>query len=66
VTKKNRKARRLMALYPGVVCKILYQRDYLNLLIKYGLEQPSQGPLLDAGSRPFSIEHVLSVPSAHD
>jgi hypothetical protein len=62
VTKKNRKARRLMALYPGVVCKILYQRDYLNLLIKYGLEQPSQGPLLDdAGGRPFSMEHVLSA-----
>ena len=22
--------------------KILYQRDYLNLLVKYGLEEPSQ------------------------
>ncbi|MDQ3956037.1 MAG: hypothetical protein M3285_10880 [Actinomycetota bacterium] len=42
VTKKNRKARRLMALYPDVHCKILYQRDYLNLLIKYGLEEPDQ------------------------
>jgi hypothetical protein len=49
VTKKNRKARRLMALYPDVKCKILYQRDYLNLLVKYGLEEPSQGALLDAG-----------------
>jgi hypothetical protein len=66
VTKKNRKARRLMALYPGVVCKILYQRDYVNLLIKYGLEQPSQGPLLgDSGPPSFSIEQVLSAP-AHD
>jgi len=46
VTKKNRKARRLMQLYPDVRCKILYQRDYLNLLVKYGLEEPSQGPLL--------------------
>ena len=46
VTKKNRKARRLMQLYPDVKCKILYQRDYLNLLVKYGLEEPSQGPLL--------------------
>jgi hypothetical protein len=46
VTKKNRKARRLMELYPDVKCKILYQRDYLNLLIKYGLEEPSQGSLL--------------------
>ena len=51
VTKKNRKARRLMELYPDVKCKILYQRDYLNLLIKYGLEEPSQGSLL--GSAPL-------------
>lgn len=40
VTKKNRKVRRLTALYPDVRCKILYQRDYLNLLVKYGLEPP--------------------------
>ncbi|MBA3430043.1 MAG: hypothetical protein H0U16_00995 [Actinobacteria bacterium] len=46
VTKKNRKARRLMDLYPDVKCRILYQRDYLHLLIKYGLEEPSQGPLV--------------------
>lgn len=31
-----------MALYPDVKCRILYQKDYLNLLIKYGLEEPSQ------------------------
>ncbi|MEA2508949.1 MAG: hypothetical protein QOG21_1031 [Actinomycetota bacterium] len=50
-----------MALYPGVVCKILYQRDYLNLLIKYGLEEPSQGSLLDdPRPRSLSIEQVLS------
>ena len=35
-----------MELYPDVKCKILYQRDYLNLLVKYGLEEPSQGGLL--------------------
>lgn len=43
MTKKNRKIRRLSELYPDVRCKILYQRDYLNLLVKYGLEEPSQG-----------------------
>ena len=60
-----------MELYPGVVCKILYQRDYLNLLIKYGLEEPSQGALLgvnhassDAGR--FSIAEVLSAPPPSD
>ncbi|HYN36625.1 MAG TPA: hypothetical protein VEV82_06565 [Actinomycetota bacterium] len=44
VTKKNRKIRRLTALYPDVSAKILYQRDYLNLLIKYGLEPPQTAP----------------------
>ena len=58
-----------MELYPGIVCKILYQRDYLNLLVKYGLEQPSQGALLGTGqaeqnNRPSSIEEMLSNPSA--
>lgn len=38
VTKKNRKIRKLRELYPGVNCKIFYQRDYLSLVTKYGLE----------------------------
>ena len=42
VTKKNAKIRRLRELHPEVKVKIFYQRDYLNLLVKYGLEQPSQ------------------------
>jgi len=42
VTKKNRKARRLTELYPDVQIRVLYQRDYLHLLVKYGLEPPSQ------------------------
>jgi hypothetical protein len=40
VTKKNRKVRRLRELYPDVTCKVFYQRDYLNLVVKYGLEEP--------------------------
>ena len=52
VTKKNRKVRRLTSLYPDVRCRILYQRDYLNLLIKYGLEEPSQGSSLEMLDRP--------------
>lgn len=40
VTKKNAKVRRLRELYPGIACKVLYQRDYLHLVVKYGLEQP--------------------------
>jgi hypothetical protein len=38
VTRKNRKVRRLQELYPEVKCKIFYQRDYLSLVTKYGLE----------------------------
>ena len=49
VTKKNRKVRRLRELYPDVRIKVLYQRDYLSLLAKYGLEPPSQ--MLDPAAR---------------
>ena len=42
VTKKNAKVRRLRELHPDVQVKILYQRDYLGLLAKYGLEEPEQ------------------------
>lgn len=42
VTKKNRKVRKLRERYPGTKVKIFYQRDYLRLLVKYGLEPPSQ------------------------
>jgi hypothetical protein len=39
VTKKNRKIRRLKELYPNINIKIFYQRDFKNLLIKYGLAE---------------------------
>lgn len=60
VTKKNRKVRRLLELYPEVNIKVLYQRDYLNLLVRFGLESPSQlgEATLDPGdaSLPFDVE----------
>jgi hypothetical protein len=43
VTKKNRKVRRLRELYPEVNCKIFYQRDYLSLVTKYGLDNAKAG-----------------------
>jgi hypothetical protein len=58
VTKKNRKARRVQELYPDVRVKVLYQRDYLHLLVKYGLEPPSQlvaDGLATAEPRPFDL-----------
>ncbi|MBW3615581.1 MAG: hypothetical protein KY439_09790 [Actinobacteria bacterium] len=56
VTKKNRKIRRLAELHPEVEVKIFYQRDYLNLLVKYGLEEPSQLVGLDLDEpRPLDL-----------
>ncbi len=40
VTKKNRKVRLLREIHPEIRCKVLYQRDYLNMVTKYGLEEP--------------------------
>ncbi|HEX9713258.1 MAG TPA: hypothetical protein VGB52_12015 [Actinomycetota bacterium] len=47
VTKKNKKVRRLRERYPDVKVKIFYQRDYLALLQKYGLDGPDSS---DAGT----------------
>ena len=51
VTKKNRKVRLLAQFYPEVRCKILYQRDYLHLVVKYGLEEPDQLDEITAPTR---------------
>jgi hypothetical protein len=32
----------LRELHPEISIRVLYQRDYLHLLVKYGLEPPSQ------------------------
>jgi len=40
VTKKNKKVKRLKAIHPDIKCKVFYQRDYLQLVVKYGLEEP--------------------------
>ena len=55
VTKKNRKARRLRELYPDVRIKLFYQRDYLNLLVKYGLEEASAEMPVDEGIEPLPL-----------
>lgn len=43
VTKKNRKVRMLRQLYPDIKIKIFYQKDFRNLLLKYGLHKKSHG-----------------------
>lgn len=49
-----------MELYPGVSCKVLYQRDYLNLLVKYDLEQPSQKDLLADPPKVPNLPDILA------
>jgi len=55
VTKKNRKVRRLRELYPDVQVKIFYQRYYQALLVKYGLEPPSQAMPADETVKPLPL-----------
>ena len=51
VTKKNKKVKQLRSLYPDVRCKIFYQRDYLNLLVTYGLDDLAEQDLPPAPTR---------------
>ncbi len=62
VTKKNRKARRLVEMYPGVQIRVLYQRDYIDLLVKYGLEPPSQLEGVLPGPAPLAFELRRPIP----
>jgi len=66
VTKKNRKIRRLRELYPDVRCKIFYQRDFHNLLVKYGLEEPRDVVLPDAPTRIPGPPEILNLSAQTD
>jgi len=41
VTRKNRKLRKLRALYPDVKVKLFYERDFERLAVRYGLRKAS-------------------------
>lgn len=45
VTRKNRKVRLLRERHPEINIKVLYQRDYLRLLVKYGLAEPEEAEI---------------------
>ena len=64
VTKKNKKVRQLRDLYPDVKCKVFYQRDYLHLLVKYGLEEPVDQDLPEAPTRVPGPPRILDLGSA--
>jgi hypoxanthine phosphoribosyltransferase len=48
VTRKHRKLRRLRELHPEIDVSLVYQRDYLQLLVRFGLEPPEQLTDLEA------------------
>ena len=50
VTRKNRKLRRLREMHPEIDVSLVYQRDYLQLLVRFGLEPPEQLTDLEARS----------------
>jgi hypothetical protein len=66
VTKKNRKVRRLRELYPDVKCKVFYQRDYLHLLVKYGLEEPEDADLPAAPVRIPGPPQIINLGSGDE
>lgn len=41
VTRKNRKLRKLRALYPDIKIKLFYERDFERLAARYGLRKAS-------------------------
>ena len=80
VTRKNRKVRQLREYYPGINIKILYQRDYLHMVTKYGLDSgagaPARSPtrtpgaprvvrLTDRGATPEHSRFGSRGPSGH-
>ncbi len=64
VTKKNRKVKRLRELHPGINCKIFYQRDYLNLLVKYELDDLGAQELPPAPTRMPGPPRVVDLGDA--
>lgn len=66
VTKKNRKARRLREQFPGTRIRVLYQRDYLHLLVKYGLEAPSQHVVSSDAPLRLDLEPILDADNNED
>ncbi|MGE5648232.1 MAG: cytidylate kinase family protein [Acidobacteriota bacterium] len=62
VTRKNRKVKLLRAVYPSVNIQVFYQKDFENLIFKYGLAErgSGEGPLPSAGNSSAPHERQLT------
>jgi hypoxanthine phosphoribosyltransferase len=58
VTDKHRKIRALRNLYPDVTIKLLYKRDYLTLLSKYGIGMVDEAEHLAPGEVLISASQI--------
>jgi hypoxanthine phosphoribosyltransferase len=58
VTDKHRKIRALRELHPGINIKLLYKRDYLSLLAKYGIKMVDEEERLAPGEVLFSASEI--------
>lgn len=64
VTKKNRKIKLLRQIYPDINIQVFYQKDFENLIFKYGLTRPPTGPPsrpASGGARPSTPEPAAST-----
>ncbi len=57
VTKKNRKIKLLRQIYPDINIQVFYQKDFENLIFKYGLGRPAEP--VGRSSRPPASEPVV-------
>lgn len=58
VTDKHRKLRRMRELYPDVDVKLLYRRDYVSLLTKYGIGAVNEQEQLTVQEVLFSASEI--------
>jgi len=58
VTDKHRKLRRLRELHPDVQIKLLYKKDYLNLLAKYGVGDLGASDAAEVGEVLFTASEI--------
>ena len=69
VTRKNRKVKLLRSVYPTVNIQVFYQKDFENLIFKYGLAErgSGEGPLpMPGGGSGERTDCLIAAPPSGD